>query len=370
MRAITARQVHTAGRGRHRVAGAPGLYVEVRPSGARAWVVRLWNGTRETMRGLGSVCDRTLTEAKREALTLRAAVVNGTEPSKRTARAQRSRVHTWQDAFDRLRANKAGSVKASTLCANDSVWRKHIAPVLGSSEVASTTRENVINLIVGIEGTSAGKVRTLAREIGALAVSIGWAPANPAGKEIDTALPVTAKRQGDGQYRAMPHAMIAGFLRTLAPGAVANAIRMLALTGTRLGDVIGAEWSEIDGDVWTVPGARHKSGKDHPVPLTAPVLAILDSQRGQSERCVFPSMRKGAHLSDAKVRKQMHADYDLHGFRASLKTWSAEHGMDREATESVLAHVDGTAVERRYQRSDLMARRRALLDTWAAYVTA
>ena len=370
MRAITARQVHTVGRGRHRVAGAPGLYVEVRPSGARAWVVRLWNGTRETMRGLGSVCDVTLIEAKRQALLRRAEVVKGAEPAKRPGRVQRAPVHTWQDAFDRLRGNKAGNVKASTLCATDSVWRNHIAPVLGSREVASTTRENVINLIVGIQGSSAGKVRTLAREIGALAVSLGWAPVNPAGKEIDTALPVTAKRQGDGQYRAMPHAMIAGFLRGLTAGPAADAIRMLTLTGARLQDVLGAEWSEIDGDVWTVPGARHKSGKDHPVPLTAPVLAILDSQRGQSERCVFPSMRKGAHLSDARVRKEMHADYDLHGFRASLKTWSSETQQDREATEAVLAHVNGTAVERRYQRSDLMDRRRALLAKWAEYLTA
>ena len=369
MRAITPRQVGTVGRGRHRVAGAPGLYVEVRPSGARAWVVRLWNGTRETMRGLGSVCDVTVTEAKRQALTLRAAVVNGAEPAKRTARVQRAPVHTWQHAFDRLRANKTGNVKASTLCANDSVWRKHIAPVLGSRDVASTTREDVINLIIGIKGSSAVKVRTMAREIGALAVSLGWAPANPAGKEIDTALPVTAKRQGDGQYRAMPHTMIAGWLRGLTAGPAADAIRMLALTGARLHDVLGAEWSEIDGDVWTVPGARHKSGKDHAVPLTAPVLAILDGQRGQSERCVFPSMRKGAHLSDPTVRKQMHADYDLHGFRASLKTWSSETQQDREATEAVLAHVDGTAVERRYQRSDLMDRRRGLLDKWAAYLT-
>lgn len=138
----------------------------------------------------------------------------------------------------------------------------------------------MINLIVGIEGSSAGKVRTLACEIGALAVSLGWVPA---GKETDTALPVTAKCPGDGQYRAMPHAMMAGWLRGLPAGPAADVIRTLALTGARLGDVLGVEWSEIDtDDVWTVAGARHKSGKDHPVALTAPVLAILDSQRGQS----------------------------------------------------------------------------------------
>ena len=369
MKAITARQVTTVGRGRHRVAGTPGLFLEVRASGARAWVARLWNGRRETMRGLGSVCDVTLTDAKRETLTLRAAIVTGADVPKRKARTAAAPIHTWEDTFDRLTARKADSVRDSTLRAMRSVWRQHMAPVLGARDVSATTREDVVNLIAGIDGSSAFKVRRLAREVGALAVSLGWAAVNPAGKEIDTALPATAKRRGEGRRRAMPHTMIGEWLRGLAAGVVTDAIRMLVFTGARLADVHGAEWSEIDGDVWTVPGARHKTGRDFRIPLTAPALAVLDNQRGHDARYIFPSPRvAGRPLSGATTRKAMHVDYDLHGFRAALSTWASETGQPRDLTETALSHAVGTAVERAYQRSDLFDRRRDMMSAWAAHV--
>ncbi|MYG98225.1 MAG: hypothetical protein F4144_02015 [Acidimicrobiaceae bacterium] len=50
--------------------------------------------------------------------------------------------------------------------------------------------------------------------------------------------------------------------------------------------------------------------------------------------------------------------------RASFRTWCAETGVRREVAEAALAHTAG-AVERAYQRSDLLAARRALMDDWA-----
>ena len=112
------------------------------------------------------------------------------------------------------------------------------------------------------------------------------------------------------------------------------------------------------------------TGRDVQARLDALESKILERQRGRSERYVFPSARVASRpISGPTVRRLMPDTADLHGLRASLKTWSAETEQDREATESVLAHVNGTTVERVYQRSDLMARRRALLDKWAAYLT-
>lgn len=380
MRAITARQVSTVGRGRHRVAGAPGLYVEVRPSGARAWVVRLWDGARETMRGLGSVCDVTLTEAKRQALTLRAAVVNGAEPAKRPARVRRpaAPVHTWADAWQHFADQWSG--RRGTMDGYRSTWRVHIEPAFGSRDVAKTSRQDVITFICSRTGSVPGKVRKLMAQLGNVAVAMGWADVNPANGEIKVALPAAAKTTTTGRRRALPHGDVAAFLAALPMTAAGDVIRMLTLTGARLSDVRCAEWSEVDGDTWIVPGERagerageqgHKSGADHPIPLTAPVLAILARRRGQSERYVFGSDRKaGRPVSYPTVNRLSPAGADLHGLRASLKTWSAETGQDREATEAVLAHSDGSATERRYQRSDLLDRRRAVLAAWAEYVTA
>ena len=133
--------------------------------------------------------------------------------------------------------------------------------------------------------------------------------------------------------------MIGEWLRSLPAGPVANAIRVLTLTGARLSDVLGAEWTEIDGAVLTVPAARHKTDLDFRIPLTAPVLETIDAQRGQDARYVFPSLRTaGRPLSDETVRKAMPGEYDLHGFRASFSTWAAETGQDRDVTETALSH--------------------------------
>ena len=368
VKAITPRQVQTVGKGRHRVQGTPGLFVLVKASGARAWVYRGWDGTREIVRGLGAVIDVSLTEARNAATRLRAGIIDGTDLPRAARTVRRAAVHTWQEAFDRLRQNKAQTARESTLRATDSVWRVHVAPTLGARDVARTDRETVITMIAGIKGSSANKARKLTREVGALAVSLGWIAANPAGAEINVALPVAAKRTTEGRRKAMPFTEIAGWLAALT-GPTANVIRVLVLTVARLADVLGAEWSEFDGDTWTIPGSRHKSGQDFRVPLTAPVRAILEAQRGLDERFVFPSLRGAGHISDETVRKAMHADYTLHGFRAAFSTWAAETNRDRDVAETALAHAVGNAVQRAYQRSDLFDRRAALLAEWAAYVT-
>ena len=375
MQAITARRAATVGTGRHRIAGTPGLFVLVHKSGARSWVYRGWNGSREITRGLGSLIDVPLTAARNAAVKLRAGIIDGAELPKRAARTvTAAAVHTWQDAFDHFMT--AREIKQSTADSYRSTWRVSIAPTLGARDVARTSRQDVISLITSLSGSAPKKARKVLAMAGDVAVSLGWADTNPADyRAIAAALPAIARNGSKSEgRRALPHAEISAFLANLPDGAAADALRVLALTGTRLQDVLAAEWSEIDTDasVWTVRGARHKSGKDHHVPLTAPVAAILERQRGRSERYVFPSARVASRpISGPTVRRLIApTGAELHGLRASLKTWSAERGQDREATEAVLAHADGTTVERTYQRSNLIDRRRALLDKWAAYATA
>ena len=67
-------------------------------------------------------------------------------------------------------------------------------------------------------------------------------------------------------------------------------VRMLLLTGQRRTEVAGMRWSEIDlhRKVWTIPAARMKAGAAHVVPLTAPVIELLEGlPRFQRGDCVF-----------------------------------------------------------------------------------
>ena len=58
----------------------------------------------------------------------------------------------------------------------------------------------------------------------------------------------------------------------------------------------------------------------------------------------------------------------VHGFRSAFRDWCAETGKPREIAEVALAHTVG-GVEGAYFRSDLLARRRLLMDQWATFVT-
>jgi hypothetical protein len=55
--------------------------------------------------------------------------------------------------------------------------------------------------------------------------------------------------------------------------------------------------------------------------------------------------------------------------RAAFRTWAEEiGGFDSHIIEQALAHTIGTAVERAYRRTDLLARRSQLMAAWASYL--
>ena len=57
-----------------------------------------------------------------------------------------------------------------------------------------------------------------------------------------------------------------------------------------------------------------------------------------------------------------------HGLRSTFRDWCAEQGIDRDMAEMALAHRVGSEVERAYRRTDMIERRRGLLETWGKAV--
>ena len=149
----------------------------------------------------------------------------------------------------------------------------------------------------------------------------------------------------------------------------------IILTLVRMDAARGACLSEIDGDLWTVPADRMKGkeGKvqDFRVPLSGPALEIADNIRRVGMEYLF-SARKGP-ISDAAVEKCLRthcADGTPHGFRTSFRTWVQDtDACSFEVAETVLSHNIGGTVERSYARSDLLDRRRIVMDKWAHFVT-
>ena len=165
----------------------------------------------------------------------------------------------------------------------------------------------------------------------------------------------------------MPYRDISGFMETLGDGNCDRALKLIILTACRANEVLGATWGEINFSeaVWTIPADRMKGGRAHRVPLSAAAITLL-GQPGNPEERIFPITLSSLD----KFRRKLGVDGTAHGFRSSFTDWAGEcTSTPRDIIEMCLAHKVANATEAAYARSDLLEKRRALMDLWGAYVT-
>jgi integrase len=148
-------------------------------------------------------------------------------------------------------------------------------------------------------------------------------------------------------------------------------LEFLILTAARTNEVLGAGWGEIDGNVWTVPAERMKSGKPHRVPLSDRAVELLASLPREGE-FIFVGAGTSATSNPHQLKRALHRmGYDnitVHGFRSCFRDWAAETTTHpNHVVEMALAHVIGNGVESAYRRGDLFEKRRQLMQDWSEY---
>lgn len=155
----------------------------------------------------------------------------------------------------------------------------------------------------------------------------------------------------------------------------AKALMFTIFTAARTGEVTGAKWSEIDGDVWVIPRSRMKAGKEHRVPLVPVVIELMQAlPREDANPFVFIGAKPECGLGRQPMARLLstmgRSGATVHGFRSSFRDWAAEQtNYPREIAEHALAHSVGDATERAYRRGDALAKRRSLMEAWARYCT-
>jgi integrase len=194
---------------------------------------------------------------------------------------------------------------------------------------------------------------------------------------LDTLLPKPSAVQTVEHHAALPYSHIHEFMTALQAqeGIGAMALEFTILTAARTGEVIGAEWEEIDLDaaLWTIPAGRMKAKKEHVVPLSPRTIEILKPlQLARTSDFVFPGGKAGKALSNmamAELLKRMErTDITVHGFRSSFRDWAGETtSFPREVIEHALAHRLADKAEAAYQRGTLLDKRRKLMAAWAEY---
>ena len=138
---------------------------------------------------------------------------------------------------------------------------------------------------------------------------------------------------------------------------------------------IRKEW--IDGDTLTIPASSMKKGREHRVPLTPFVLALIEEEKRLSPHprsaFVFSGRKAGTHVSTQALAKHLHSTelagkLVAHGLRSIARSWAADTGVAFEVAEACLSHVVGSQVSRAYQRSDFLEARRSVMAAWSVHI--
>ncbi|MFC4667568.1 tyrosine-type recombinase/integrase [Seohaeicola nanhaiensis] len=381
---LTKKLVENAGPGRH--GDGNGLYLVVDPSGARRWIVRVVvKGQKNRMGaplrtdfGLGGADIVTLHQARERALEYRRMAKQGLNPrfnarqeiptfAEIAEQVHIDRLPTWKNA-------KHGAQWINTL-------RDYAFPKIGRMPVDSIGQPEVLMCLSPIWTEKHETATRLAQRIKTVldvAKSKGFRSGENPVTEIKDGKVLPKVTKKPKHHAAMRWQDVPAFFADLATrdAMAAKALMLTCLTGSRTNEVLGMRWAEIDADarVWTCPAERMKTGEDHKVPLTDAMRAIIEPLRAMQSDYVFEGQKRHKPLSNMAMlmllRRMSVEGVTVHGFRSTFRDWASEvANAPREVAEMSLSHRIGSDVERAYARSDLLEKRRGLMERWSNFVT-
>ncbi len=362
-----------------------GLQLWLFPDGAKRWRLSYRFADKQKLLAIGVYPAVGLKDAREAREDAKRLLEDGRDPSLAKKLAKAAKATASANTFDAIAAElldkkRRESRAAATLGKVE--WLLSLAsPAIGARPVAGITAPEVLAVLRTVEARglheTARRLRATIGEVFRYAVATGRADADPTGALKGALIAPTV------QHRAAliePKAF-GGVLRAIAAydGAPETraALELAALTFVRPGELRAAEWVEFDIDaaVWSIPGEKMKMKRPHLVPLApraVEILRDLQSITGHG-KFLFPSVRTpmrcmSENTINAALRRMGFAIDEMtgHGFRAVASTLLNESGKwNADAIEAQLAHVEGNAVRRAYQRADFLDERVRLMTWWA-----
>jgi integrase len=380
---LTATEVRSAAKD---VCDGSGLWLQVTPAlGGKSWLLRYRFGGRARQLGLGSSLTTGLAEARKRAQEARDLIARGIDPRERrdVAIAQRmasvAKRKTFEHAFlDYIQTHRAGW-KSAKHAAQWEASIKHTTAI-NPLDVSTIEKAHILGVLkpIWIEKTeTASRIRSRIEMVLDYATNASFRQGdNPARLEgLKGLLPAKSKIAAKEHHAALSYVELPRFMTELQErqGVASRALEFTILCAARVGEVLGARWSEVDlsARLWRIPGSRMKGSVEHVVPLSPRAVAILEGLSGSRapDAPIFPGQR--GELSPQSIRNALLAlrpGLTTHGFRSTFRDWCGDAtAFPREVAEAALAHKVGNAVEAAYRRGSALEKRRRLMEDWAEY---
>lgn len=370
----------------------PGLYLDVYPSGAKAWtlrvVVRRKDGKRGRRRdcGLGGYPFVSLEMARDKAIEYGRLARQGTDPVQVTTALT---VPTFADEAQAFLKSYAHNWKASSPREGQfrTLLATHVFPHIGERYVDEISPADIRQVIDPLwrKGHHA-QAKHVAQMIGQV---LNFA-VDEEHRTTDRVSPTKAAMQNYQRrtevehHPAVPWQNVPDAIKAIGAYAtkpvVHDAHAFLVLTAARPGEVRDMEWDQVDWDakVWNCPPSIMKNGRPHRVPLTPEAVAILECRskvaKGGYVFFLEGKVKLGDHvLRDTMRRVALQSSTpgklaSPHGYRNSFTDWARAQSVSEDVRKRAISHVNEDETDRAYARSDLLEQRRPVMEKWANHV--
>ena len=367
----------------YKLADQRGLYLLVTPSGSRLWRQKYRVHGREKLLSHGAFPEVTLEQARAERDAARRLLSQGVDPGAAKAERVEAEAVTFGAVATEWLAKQENKLTPATLAKARWMLADYLLPALKARPIASITAPDLLRELRKVEAKgahdTAHRVRQRASQVFryAIAAGIGGCDRDPTQDLRGALAPLVTKH-----HAAITEPRAVGALLRAIDGydgqpSTGYALRLAPHVFVRPGELRAAEWSEFDmkAKTWRIPAARMKMKREHLVPLSTQVAALLEELRPLTgrHRFLFPALSKvGRCISENTLNAALRRmGYDTkavmtaHGFRATASTLMNELGIAPDLIELQLAHREQDKVRASYNRAERLAERAKLMQSWS-----
>jgi len=329
-----------------------GFGVRVFPTGRRTYFVQYRNqcgSTRRKKIGVHGVTTADL--ARDEAKKLLGEVAKGEDPSKDF---QKSKLKpTFEElASEYLEIYAKTEKKPQSYKEDKRMLERIVLKKWRGKKIEEITTYDVQHLHHELQGTPyvANRVRSLLQKMFNLAIQWNWASANP--------IEGVKKYQEQKRNRWLNDQEVQSLYDVIDSyhnQSVANAIRLLVLTGARRNEVLGAKWEQFDLEkgVWTKPANSTKQNKMEHLPLSTQVISLLKKMKEKATSLhLFPGKVDGKPLKDIKkawktiITRANLAEVRIHDLRHTHASHLVSSGLSLSIVGKLLGHTQASTTQR------------------------
>ena len=363
-----------------------GLYVQVSASGSKYWRMKYRFDAKEKLLSIGTYPELSLADARAARDEARSLVAKGIDPSAKKQADKSARAEANENSFEPIAREWLAKQNWSESHAVRNARRleAHIFPMLGRTPVLEITAADILPCLRRIEERghleTAHRVRALCSQVFRYAVATQRASRDPAADLIGAIAQPKERHHASITRPSEIGALMRAIEDYAGQITTKLALRLIALTFVRPGELRHAEWEEFNFDdaEWRIPAEKMKARAPHIVPLSPQAISTLEELRPLTghKKYLFPSLQTASrpmseNTLNTALRRMGYGKDEMtaHGFRSMASTiLNEQQKWHPDAIERQLAHTERNRVRAAYNYAEHLPERRVMMEEWGRFL--